>query len=391
MWTRRNTILVTTTTCATTLFPTMTMAMDPTTTATTTTTTTSSSPETDTISNNPIPGYSIPPLLSLSNGIYVPRVGYSLYKTNRDVETCMELALQAGVRHFDCASAYQNNEAAGMVLRQYIQTGLDDTTRILPSSSTDSSSVVDPSSKPTTPQQQRRKELFITHKVSNEEQSTNPKQVKRSVLREMKQLGVRYLDLCMLHSPLTDMDRRIQSYAALVDLQKSGLVRSIGVCHFGVQPLEELVSHNLPAPQVIQLQLSPFNQHADIAAWARAHGSVLSCAAWSKLSSMDGPQEGWAVVAALAKSKSVTKAQILVRWALQSGYVCVPRSAAASKIERIAIRENSYVGVQDFVLTPSEMQTLKELEIGLPAGQLGVTDGYTTDDILSKQWDPTNL
>jgi diketogulonate reductase-like aldo/keto reductase len=340
------------------------------------TTTTSSSPE---AADDPIP-----PLLSLSNGFLVPRVGYSFYKTNRNVEQCTELALKAGFRHFDCASAYQNNDAVGTVLRQYIRTGVEDsTTNMLPSSTSSQRTTITP--------QQRRKELFITHKVSNDEQSTNIQQVKRAVLQEMKKLGVSYLDLCMLHSPLTDKDRRIQSYAALVELQKSGLVRSIGVCHFGVKALEELVNHHLPAPHVIQLQLSPFNQHADIANWARTHGSVLSCAAWSKLSSVDGPQDGWAVVAALAKSKSVTKAQILVRWALQSGYLCVPRSAATSKLERIAIRENSYAGVQDFSLTPSEMQTLKELEIGLPAGQLGVTDGYTAEDILSKQWDPTNL
>jgi hypothetical protein len=46
-----------------------------------------------------------------------------------------------------------------------------------------------------------------------------------------------------------------------------------------------MVTAGLPPPAVIQLVLSPFNQHKDIAAWAQEHGSVLSCNAWSMLSS----------------------------------------------------------------------------------------------------------
>ena len=48
---------------------------------------------------------------------------------------------------------------------------------------------------------------------------------------------------------------------------------------------EEIVNSGYPAPDLIQLQLSPFNQHCDILRWANTHGSIMSCAAWSKLSS----------------------------------------------------------------------------------------------------------
>ena len=119
---------------------------------------------------------------------------------------------------------------------------------------------------------------------------------------------------------------------------------AIGVCHYGVQLLgtflgtemcrsccstahedslhassihhitrntvyistEEIVNAGLPAPAVIQLQLSPFNRHSDVVTWAEK----LSCAAWSRLSSIDGPVEGWAVVADIAKAKGVTKVRV---------------------------------------------------------------------------------
>ena len=67
----------------------------------------------------------------------------------------------------------------------------------------------------------------------------------------------------------------------------------------------------------------------------------------------------------------------------------MPRSSSNTKVERQAILENSYAGVSEFVLTDNEMDTLDKLDIGLPAGQIKVTDGYTLDDIASSTWDPT--
>ena len=194
----------------------------------------------------------------------------------------------------------------------------------------------------------------------------------------------------MIHSPLTDRDRRLRTYAALTDLQTQGIVRAVGVCHHGVAHLEELSQAGLPVPAMIQLELSPFHCHQDVAAWAAAHGVPLSCAAWSRLSSTAGPQDEWAVVGQLAAQKGVTKQQVLIRWALQSGYLCVPRSSAQYKVERAAIYENAWPSNR-FVLTAQEMALLNSLDVQLPVGQLGITDGWETTDIVDAKWDPTLL
>jgi diketogulonate reductase-like aldo/keto reductase len=85
----------------------------------------------------------------------------------------------------------------------------------------------------------------------------------------------------------------------------------------------------------------------------------------------------------------LNQAQILVRWALQKGYLCVPRSGVGSKIERAAIFENSYKGVSKFSLSENEMQVLDGLDEKLPVGRLGIIDGWTEDDIKGPDWDPT--
>jgi diketogulonate reductase-like aldo/keto reductase len=346
--------------------------------------------------------------------VSVPRVGYSLYKTEVDqAERCVQIALQAGIRHFDVATSYGSNAQVGKALQQYLSQGLS----IIPSDQQDGSlsttttkqwsrSSTTTSNAGKLLQQRRRAELFVSHKVSNEEQSLNRRSVKTAVKKAMSQLqlkttatrtignggGNSYLDLVSIHSPLTDRSRRLATYEALLELQQEGIVRAVGVCHYGIGPLQELVDEGLPPPAVIQLVLSPFQQHKAIAGsggWAEEHGSIVCCNAWSKLSSVDGPQEGWAVLADVAKSKGMTKAQVLVRWALQKGYLCVPRSGSKFKIERAAIVENSYGGVQPFVLTPKEMEVLDSLDEQLPAGRLGIVDGWSNVDIVDAQWDPT--
>ena len=300
-----------------------------------------------------------------SKTISIPRIGYSLYKTELDqVPRCIEVALDAGIRHFDVATQYGSNEIVGKALQEYIKNGN---------------------------KKQRRQELFVHHKISNDEQSTSIPAIQRSVKKEMSKLGFRYLDLCSIHSPLANPTQRLCAYQALLELQKDGLVRAVGVCHFGVGPLNDLVHAGYAPPSVIQLVLSPFQQHRDIVSWAEAHGSAVSCNAWSRLSSTDGPAEGWAVLAGIGERHGKTKAQTLVRWALQKGYLCVPRSASKYKIERQAIGENSYGGVADFVLTREEMETLDGLDVQLPAGQLGVVDGWRKEDIVDAKWDPTNV
>jgi diketogulonate reductase-like aldo/keto reductase len=86
---------------------------------------------------------------------------------------------------------------------------------------------------------------------------------------------------------------------------------------------------------------------------------------------------------------NILKAQVLVRWAFQHEYLSVPRSASTSKIERLAIVENSYEGVKHFLLSQAEMEVLDALDEQLPVGRLGITDGWFATDIRDEYWDPT--
>jgi len=151
------------------------------------------------------------------------------------------------------------------------------------------------------------------------------------------------------------------------------------------------MSSNLPA--VNQIELSPFNMHSDVVNWCDKKGVAISCAAWSKLSSADGPSDGWATLSDLASKKGMTKTQILARWSLQKGYICVPKSSSKETIQRLAIAQNSYGGtnqMDSFAITDEEMKILDGLDVGYKAGKLGRRDGWS-DEVTGPDWDPTDV
>jgi len=375
-----------------------------------------------------IPMLDPPPLLPIRGGrkgdtrIQIPRIGYSLYKTAPElVSRCTAIALRAGIRHFDVASLYGSNAEIAVPLKMYLGNGLKGLAKVYKEEKDELLELLDTTSlagekhavetlgfgsRPISPNidgsaggRQRRESLFISHKLSNAEQSNDAVFVGRSVKKAIAELGVGYLDMVSIHSPLTDKERRLTTYQALLQLRDGGFVKAVSVCNYGVKHLQEiadLVGDNIgDYPAMNQLELSPFNQHGDVVNWCNTNGVAVGCSAWSKLSGVDGPAEGWAVLSDLAKAKGVTKAQLLVRWSLQKGYVCVPRSGSKSKVERVAIAENSYGGVNPtdtkFVLSQEDMTILDGLDIGYKAGRLGRRDGWADEDVTGPDWDPTEV
>lgn len=355
--------------------------------------------------------------------IKMPRVGYSLYKTAPDTAArCTALAIRSGVRHFDVGTLYGSNSQVGSVFKTYIDGGMDaidysaessellalcDKTRIagdehalqIVSAGTmllgNNNNILAPTPMGSAGRRGRRERLFISHKVSNAEQSMKRSDVKRAVKQQILELNAQYLDLVSIHSPLTDANRRRETYGALIELRDAGLVKSVGVCNYGIKALMEIQDNGFELPSINQLELSPFNTHSDIISFCKEHDIAVSCAAWSKLSGTDGPADQWAILSDIAKKKGMTKAQVLVRWSLQKGFACVPRSGCGSKIERIAITENSYGGVnlpdRGNILTDEEMSIIDSLNINYKAGKLGRRDGWGDDDVESIEWDPTNF
>ena len=59
------------------------------------------------------------------------------------------------------------------------------------------------------------------------------------------------------------------------------LCRAVGAANCGLRHLKEFEVAG-PAPALVQLELSPYNQRPAEVAWARGNRAVVTCAAWSQ-------------------------------------------------------------------------------------------------------------
>ena len=107
--------------------------------------------------------------------------------------------------------------------------------------------------------------------------------VRAALGASLRRLGVDYLDLYLLHWPLTtagyalDDGRhaavRLEAWRALVEMKREGLVRAIGVSNFSPRQLRPLIA--VEAPAVLQIELHPLLQRAELRTFCAAHGIAL--------------------------------------------------------------------------------------------------------------------
>jgi len=71
-------------------------------------------------------------------------------------------------------------------------------------------------------------------------------------------MNLDYVDMFLIHSPFNG--KNVETYEALLDLKKQGLIRSVGVSNFGVAHLEGLKAAGLPPPTVNQIELHPYHR-----------------------------------------------------------------------------------------------------------------------------------
>jgi diketogulonate reductase-like aldo/keto reductase len=248
--------------------------------------------------------------LPLRDGNAIPRLGLGVYKSGagRETQNAVTEALRAGYRHIDTASIYGNEADVGAALRE---SGIP------------------------------RDQVFITTKLWN----TDHKRPIQAFRESLDRLGLDYV----VHWP--EPGARLDAWKALIQLQREGLVRSIGVSNYEIRHLEEAIAATGVVPAVNQFELSPFMQRRALRAFCHQHGIIVE--AYCPLTrgrKLDDP-----VHQELARETGRTPAQILIRWALQQDVVPLPKSV---HLERI--RENA--DVFDFELSDKQMNRLEALD-----------------------------
>lgn len=291
----------------------------------------------------------------------IPAVGFGMYNTKAEVSyEAVSLALEAGVRHIDTATAYGNEKEIG---KAWKASGL------------------------------ARDELKLSSKLCNTDLRSG--NVRKAVESSLKKLQTDYLDAYYIHSPLASPEQRSRAWKQMHEMKQEGLLRSLGVCNFGVEKIQKLVAANnkLSPPELIQAEISPFNQRRDLVKYASSINAKVVCSAWSKLSNKDSGAKGWGEFAEICGSRGMTKAQGLVLWSLSRGLISIPRSGVGSEVEIKAIKdENSPRGMRTKTFTAEDLNRIDALGSEMLAtGKLGRTDGWDAKDVTGPDFDPTTI
>jgi 2,5-diketo-D-gluconate reductase A len=259
------------------------------------------------------------PNIALAGEVEIPQLGFGVFQIPpEDTAEVTTRAFQAGYRHIDTASAYQNEAEVGQAFRA---SGLD------------------------------RDDVFITTKCFNDDHGFET--AKKAFKASLDRLELDYVDLYLIHWPVPKHDRYVETWQAFIDLQKEGVVRSIGVSNFQPAHLRRIVDETGVTPAVNQIELHPRFQQAGLRREHEDRGIVTE--AWSPLAQgavLDDP-----VLTEIAEAHDKTPGQVVLRWHLQLGNVVFPKSVTPERIE-----EN--YDIFDFHLTDDEMEQIEGLDAG---------------------------
>ena len=146
-----------------------------------------------------------------------------------------------------------------------------------------------------------------------------------STHESLGRLGVDHIDLHLIHWPNPKRDLYTEAWRALVDLQRDGLVTSIGVSNFTAEHLNRIMDTSGVVPAVNQIEMHPYFPQEELRA---VHDSLgIRTVAWSPLAKASTLFEEQPVRAA-AERHGVSPARVVLRWHFQLGSVPIPKSTS---------------------------------------------------------------
>ena len=298
--------------------------------------------------------------IPVSNSKPMPAIGLGYWKVDPAEAAKLTVeALKTGYRHLDCASDYGNESSVGYGIAESLAQGVCN-----------------------------REDLWVTSKLWNT--FHRPEHVKSALLRSLSDLRVDYLDLYLIHFPISlkhvPIETRYpagwffdpsalsprmvpdavpirETWQAMEELVDAGLVRSIGVSNFGTSLIRDLLTQCRIRPSVLQVESHPYLVQPKLLRYCREES--IATTAFSPLGALSYIPIGMAtesdsvlnhsLILSLATNYNKTPAQIVLRWGVQRGTAIVPKTSTLNRLG-----EN--LDLASFELTSQDMESINSLD-----------------------------
>ena len=256
--------------------------------------------------------------VKLNSGYEMPLNGLGTYSlTGDECYNSVKSALETGVRLFDTAYMYNNEEEVGRAIRD---------SRI------------------------SREDIFVITKIYST-QYDNPEE---AIDMALEKLDIDYIDMMLLHHP---GDGDVKAYKAMENYVKDGKIKSLGLSNYYVSELSDFLPKVDIMPALVQNEIHPYYQENDVIPYIQNLGMVVQ--GWYPFGGRGYTSEllNNSVIKKIANEHNVSSAQVILRWNLQKGVVVIPGSSNPEHI-----RENN--DIYDFELTNKEMKQINDLDKG---------------------------
>ncbi|KAF7586700.1 hypothetical protein BBP40_008417 [Aspergillus hancockii] len=256
----------------------------------------------------------------LNTGAEIPALGLGTWQSAPgEVEKAVSHAISVGYRHIDGAFCYQNEEEVGKGIKDALASG-----------------------------KVKREDLFVTTKLW----CTYHSRVEEALDLSLKNLGLDYVDLYLVHWPLAmnpkgnhplfpkladgsrDIDHshsHVTTWKSMEKLIATGKTKAIGVSNYSKRYLEELLPQASIVPAVNQIENHPSLPQQEIVDFCKEKG--IHVTAYSPLGSTGSPLFTAEPIVEVAKRKGVTPATVLLSWHAARGSSVLAKSVTPSRIE----------------------------------------------------------
>jgi len=293
----------------------------------------------------------------LNTGAEIPAIGFGTWQDKDAQEGAVLEALKAGYRHIDTARIYGTEPAVGKAIKE---SGIP------------------------------RSEIFITTKLWNHQH--HPDDVEPACDASLKDLGVDFLDLYLMHWPVAfargdsmfpkDKNQKtingdtdfVETYKAMEKLVKSGKCKAIGISNFSKGEVERLLKETSIVPAAHQMELHPYLQQHAFDEFHKSKG--IHVTQYSPFGNQNpiysGGQEMGKLIddptlAEIGKKYNKTGAQVALAWGIAHERTVIPKSKTPARIK------DNLGG--DFKLDAADVKKIdsidKKLRFNDPSGNFG--------------------
>lgn len=194
------------------------------------------------------------------------------------------------------------------------------------------------------------KDLFITTRVSNGAQLNHT--VREEFLRNIKEMGIDYVDLLQFHWPVTEL--YLDTWREMERLKDEGYVRHLGVANCHQHHLEEIFKICKYKPEIGQFEIHPLFTQKTLIEYYKKNNILVE--AYTPIARYDDRLVRLPLLKKLEKKYNKNFIQIILRWHIQNGCIPLVRSLTPS-------HQLSNFQIFDFELSGEDMKLIDGINI----------------------------